>query len=241
MVQANPLCRLDKPNSNIERQVEVVSNRWNRILSRLEILQRRVGLAAGGITLQTEVTPVQTIPSSLVIHCPVSRPPYALALITPLLSSHTPVFTTTHQHSSVDAKGPTILQTTSATRSQCPLKLTLIYTAVDETKLVLSSNKYIQGEANLLRYIARMFPNNLYESSDLLNQIDAVLDSLASAEGKHGYTKLVTTFLEKNKFLAGQVVSLADLLGLSVVKMNNIATPLVKEWQKRCKAEGFYM
>jgi len=241
MVQTNPLCRLDKPNTNTERQVEAVSSRWDKILSRLEILQRRVGLAAGGLTLQTEVTPVQTLPTSLVVHSPVTQPPYSLALIIPLLASHTPVFTTTHQHSSVDSRGPTILPTSSASRSQCPLKITLIYSAVDETKLVLSSNKHILGEANLLRYIARIFPNNLYESSDLLNQIDAVLDSLASSEGKHGYTKLVTASLEKNKFLAGQQVSIADLLGLSVVKTNNITTPQVKEWQKRCKTEGFYL
>merc|ERR1712183_102957 len=107
MVQTNPLCRLDKPNTNMERQVEAVSSRWDKILSRLEILQRRVGLAAGGLTLQTEVTPVQTLPTSLVVHSPVTQPPYSLALIIPLLASHTPVFTTTHQHSSVDSRGPT--------------------------------------------------------------------------------------------------------------------------------------
>jgi len=92
-----------------------------------------------------------------------------------------------------------------------------------------------------LRYIARMFPNTLYESSDMLNQIDAVLDSLASTDGKHGNTKLVAAALEKNKFLAGERLSLADLLGLSVVKAYNIVTPQVKEWQGRCRKEGFYL
>jgi len=241
MVQTNPLCRLDKPNTNMERQLDVVNKRWDKIGARLEILQKRVIAAAGDITLSTEIKPVTTLPSSLVVHSPVTQPPFSLTLITPLLSKHTPVFTSTHNHSSVDKNGPSVLPTTTLRRSQCPLKLTLIYSAVDQTKLVLSSTKSILGEANLLRYIARMFPNTLYESSDMLNQIDAVLDSLASTDGKHGNTKLVTAALEKNKFLAGERLSLADLLGLSVVKAYNIVTPQVKEWQGRCRKEGFYL
>jgi len=241
MVQTNPLCRLDKPNTSTERQVEAVSKRWDKISSRLEILQRRIVLAAGDMTLTQEVNHSQKLPTSLVIHSPATQPPYSLSLIIPLLSNHTPVFTTTHQHSSIDTRGPSILPTTNLSRSKCPLKLTLIYAAVDQTKLVLGSNKHILGEANLLRYIARIFPNNFYESSNLLDKIDSVLDSLASADGKHSYTKIVGAALEKTKFLAGEKVSLADLLGLSVVKMSNIATPQVKEWQKRCKAEGFYL
>jgi len=241
MVQTNPLCRLDKPNTSIERQVDVVSKRWDKISARLATLQKRVDIAAGDLTLTTEVKPVASMPSSLVVHSPVAQPPFSLTLITPLLSKQTPVFTSTHSHSSVDKAGPSVLPTTTLNRSQCPLKLTLIYSAVDQTKLVLSSTKSILGEANLLRYIARMFPNTLYESSDMINQIDAVLDSLASTDGKHGNTKLVTAALEKSKFLAGERLSLADLLGLSVVKAHNIVTPQVKEWQKRCKGEGFYL
>ena len=241
MVQTNPLCRLDKPNTNMERQVDVVSKRWDKIASRLEILQKRVSAAAGGLTLSSQIRPTSSLPSSLVVHCPVAQPPYSLTLLIPLLSKHTPVFTTTHTHSSVNQKCPLILPSTSLNRSQCPVKLTLIYSAVDQTKLVLSSTKSILGEVNLLRYLARLFPNTLYESSELINQIDSVLDSLATTEGKHGNTKLMAAALEKNKFLAGEQLSLADLLGLSVVKVLNIATPQVKEWQARCKKEGFYL
>ena len=102
-----------------------------------------------------------------------------------------------------------MLPPTTLTRSQCPLKLTLIYSSVDQTKLVLSSTKSIIGEANLLRYMKRLFPNALYETSNMLNQIDAVLDSPPTTEGKHGNTKLMTAALEKNKFLAGNKLSLA--------------------------------
>jgi len=242
MVQTNPLCRLDKPNTCTERLVEAVSRRWDKISSRLEILQRRVAMTAPqSMTLSTEVISAQRLPNSLVVHSPVTVPPYSLAMLVPLLARHTKVFTSTHQHSSVDTVGPPVLPNTTLNRSQCSLKLTLIYTAVDQTQLVFSSTKIILGEANLLRYIARIFPNSLYEESDMLSQIDSVLDSLASTDGKHGFTKLITAALERNKFLAGQMVSLADLLGLSMVKVHNISTPQIKEWQGRCKAEGFYL
>merc|ERR1711892_239178 len=147
MVQTNPLCRLDKPNTKIERQVDVVSKRWDKISARLAILQKRVAIAAGDLTLSTEVKPVSSMPASmpasLVVHSPVTQPPFSLTLITPLLSKQTPVFTSTHNHSSVDKTGPSVLPTTTLNRSQCPLKLTLIYSAVDQTKLVLSSTKSI--------------------------------------------------------------------------------------------------
>merc|ERR1712013_549030 len=61
MVQTNPLCRLDKPNSNIERQVEVVSNRWNKILSRLEILQSCQQLLPPGLSV------LSSSPSSILL------------------------------------------------------------------------------------------------------------------------------------------------------------------------------
>jgi len=241
MVQTNPLCRLDKPNTKVERQLDVVSKRWDKIASRLEILKKRVGAAGAGLTLSSEVIPSSTLPTSLVIHCPVTQPPFSLSIITPLLSKHTPVFTTTHTHSSVTQKCPAVLPPSSLNRSQCPIKLTVIFSSVDQTKLVFSATKCIIGEANILRYIARMFPNTLYESSDMVNRIDSVLDTLASTDGKHANTKFITAALDKNNFLAGKGVSLADLLGLSVVRVHTIATPQVKEWQARCKKEGFYL
>jgi len=239
MVQTNPLCRLDKPNTNMERQVEVVSNRWDKITARLEILKKRVAAAAGDVSLSTEMKSSSKLPSSLVVHSPVSQPPYSLGLLLPLLAKQSPVFTTTHAHSSIKEKCPSILPNATLNRSQCPYKLALIFSSVDQTKLALGSNKFIIGEANLLRYIARIFPNRLYESSDFVNQIDGVLDSLASTETKHGFTKLIASALESNKFLAGDQLTLADLLGLSVVKVYDIVTPQVKQWQTRCKNEGF--
>ena len=46
MVQNNPLCRLDKSNDAVERQVDVANRRFDKILDKLDILQQRVNIAA---------------------------------------------------------------------------------------------------------------------------------------------------------------------------------------------------
>ena len=167
------------------------------------------------------------------------NPPYSLSLILPLIDKVIPVHYSIHQHSTILKTGPAFLPTPYRRRSQCPLKITIIYTSVEHTRTVLEGDRYLLGEANLLRLIARMFSNSLYESSGDVNRIDEVLDRLAVTDGKHSCTKLLTMFLEKTKFLAGNELSLADLLGLSLMKSHNIEVPVVKERQKRCKLQGF--
>jgi len=60
-----------------------------------------------------------------------------------------------------------------------------------------------------------------------------VLDALSVADSKHAVTKLLAAYLEKQPFLAGEKVSIADYLGLSVVRTYNISTPSVVNWTKR--------
>jgi len=239
MVNKNPLCRLEKPNTNDERRLDAVDRRWNKITQSLEILKKRVESLSSqkGVAITTSLQ--KKIPSSLVIQCPVGNPPYSLSLILPLIDKVIPVHYSIHQHSSILKTGPAFLPTPYRRRSQCPLKITIIYTSVEYTRTVLEGDRYLLGEANLLRLIARMFSNSLYESSGDVNRIDEVLDRLAVTDGKHSCTKLLTMFLEKTKFLAGNELSLADLLGLSLMKSHNIEVPVVKEWQKRCKLQGF--
>ena len=52
MVHTNPLCRLDKSNVNAERQIEAIERRWDKIQSKLEILQKRVMGAADNANIQ---------------------------------------------------------------------------------------------------------------------------------------------------------------------------------------------
>merc|ERR1712126_500994 len=96
-----------------------------------------------------------------------------------------------HLHSSLSScQAPAlVLNTPNMSRAQAKLRLSLIYKDVDQTTLLVSPGRQIRGEANLLRYLARIFPNNLYENSDLLTKIDEVLDSLSVADSKHAVTK----------------------------------------------------
>ena len=111
--------------------------------------------------------------------------------------------------------------------------MTIIYKDVEQTTLIITPGKQIQSEANLLRYLARSFPNSLYEDNSLVHKIDEVLDALAVADSKHAVTKLLATYLENQPFLAGEKLSIADYLGLSVARTYNISTPSVHSWTKR--------
>ena len=112
---------------------------------------------------------------------------------------------------------------------------------METTKLVLGPHKYIVGEANICRFISRIFPNDLYESSVNVDQVDQLLDSFTISEGKHPNTKLLTASLEGKGFLAGPNFTLADIMGLSAVKTFNIETPQIKEWKVRCKKIGYHL
>ena len=57
MVNKNPLCRLEKPNTNDERLLNAVDRRWNKITQSLEILKKRVESLSSqkGVTITTSL------------------------------------------------------------------------------------------------------------------------------------------------------------------------------------------
>ena len=240
MVRRNPLCRLDKSNDAVERQVSGLSTRFDKIQQRLDVLQQRVHICADkrGVELSSAVQAPSGSESSLVVQCPPSQPPLSLELLLPLLSSHCPVHVTTHLHSSLPpSTSPVpafVVNTDKLSRSQAQVKITLIYKAVEQTTLILSPGSQLRGEANILRYLARIFPNDLYENSEQVHKIDEVLDALSVSESKHAVTKLLGTYLEEQNFLAGEKLSIADYLGVSLARTHNISTPTVRKWIKRC-------
>jgi len=145
------------------------------MLARLEILQERVKISAEASNVQLPScveagSGSVTTSSSLVIQCPVTRPPLSLEYLLPLLAQHCPLYISTHQHSSVSASSPTSLSlnTTNVSRTEAKLKMTIIYKDVEQTTLIITPGKQIESEANLLRYLARSFPNSLYEDNSLV-------------------------------------------------------------------------
>merc|ERR1711862_1024005 len=253
MVQNNPLCRLDKSNDPVERQVDVAHRRFDKILAKLDILQQRVNIAAGNnnVSLSTTINSSNSsgVIENIVIHAPVSQPPYSLALLLPSLTSSGPCYVSTHIHSSASNSKPSlILNTPTLSRKDCPIKITLIYKDISEVTTILSPTKKLLGEVSLARYLARIASGHLYEDHPDLNSIDEVLDQLSVSLGsKHAATKLLGSVLDqgeseggriKRPFLAGNQLSLADLLGLGVTKNHNIATPSVNKWRDNCAKAG---
>ena len=247
MVQNNPLCRLDKSNDPAERQVDVANRRFDKILEKLDILQQRVNIAAGNnnVALSTTINSSSNsdVIRNIVIHAPASQPPHSLAFLLPFLSSTGPCYVSTHIHSSASNSKPTlILNTPTLSRKDCPIKITLIYKDIPEVTTILTPTKKLLGEVSLARYLARLTAGQLYEdhpSADL-NRIDEVLDQLSvSLSSKHAATKLLGSLLEADRpFLAGDQLTLADTLGLSVAKSHNIATPSVNKWKENCARAG---
>ena len=106
MVQSNPLCRLDKSNTQSGRQVEAVNKRFDNILDRLDILQQRVNIAANHFNIDLSTCSLSTKQNlsqnqNIVIQTPPTTPLHALKLMIPLLSASSPCYVSTHVHSSV--------------------------------------------------------------------------------------------------------------------------------------------
>ena len=147
-------------------------------------MEKRVALAAeaSGTSLRSTVSAGSaSAASSLVIQAPASQPPLALALLLPLLSSSAPCYISTHVHSSVASSAPSlVLNTPHLSRSQCGLRITLIYSDVSDTATILSPATTVLGEVTLLRHLARLAPEtagHLYEDLPLplLNSCEEVI------------------------------------------------------------------
>merc|ERR1712211_92176 len=93
-------------------------------------------------------------------------------------------------------------------------------------KLAMGAGGGIHGEANVLRYMARLLPclSPLSENHSAVNAVDSALDTLGSAVGKHQVTKALTSLVDNSpNFLAGTNPSIADLLALSLAVSNRNA------------------
>jgi len=249
MVQENPLCRLDKNNDETARQIQTLEKRWTKVESSLDILQKRMlTLGVNPDKLKATTSPRMsknaTKCKDLVIYAHPSRPPYSLQLLASLLSAKMTISSSTHLHSSLSKKGPVLLPSTTTPRSQSSLHLTLIWADVSEPRLVSSPHTTIQGEANMCRYLSRVLEDcggdPCYEKLPLekVMVVDMVLDSLAAASKKHGALKTISQFLSKSTFVAGEKATVADLLALSLVKLEKIEMPVVDKWMKKLANQG---
>jgi hypothetical protein len=102
----------------------------------------------------------------------------------------------------------------------------------------------IRGESTICRYLARTFAPDLYDSSDIMQStmVDRWLDLLnqASESGDHSaLLKLANAELGKQRYLAGDQISLADIV-LTSAFMCNPPSSLpknVNKWMDGMKEE----
>jgi len=237
MVKKNPLCRIDKSGTGEERRLEVVSKRWARIESRLECIQKHMQALGVSTTGSVSSGAAGAQLKDFVIKVHPDKPLYSLALLVPALKKRFKLALSTHCHSSVKQPGPLILNEDSVGRSDADLKVALIYSNVQRSTLIVGSTE-IQGEENILRYFCRLMDDvaasGLYDTLDVnsLAQVDTILDRLTDTS-KHNISTLIPGILNKSRFLAGNNLTLADILAYSLCKQNNVTNASIQAWSKK--------
>jgi len=180
----------------------------------------------------------------LVVHCNPSHPPYSLpALVALLQDSGLTVHTSCHAHSSVPSLAAGLLSflpATQAARATAQVRLTVIWRAVGrDCELLVSplTQSVIRGEANVLRYFARLFPSVIPYEQQATSQ-DLLLDSISSlawapAKARQPLVRQAALALDKTPYLAGPRPGASDLALYSTVQQLGLQEdlqPEVKKW-----------
>jgi len=224
--------------------------RQDNIIARLEQLKEQVNAYQKSLGLPTTSASPSELPSKtadLVVKCPPSRPPHSLPLLLNLLSAAgVPVHTSQHTHSSCGGGLPdhlsTFLKPTEVPRSKASLRLTVIWCeeGSGDCQLLVSplTQLPIRGEVNLLRYIARLYPNVLsYEGPSCTTQ-DEFLDNVhrlywGGARSRAATFHQLTSNLSATKNLAGVKPGASDLALFSAVvnlKLQGDLSSEAKNW-----------
>lgn len=203
------------------------------------------------------------------VRCSPAFPAFSLQLVVRLLQqAGLSVATSLHHHSSLSSTAApallTFLPASSVPRSRAQVRLTVIWSEVGrECEVMVSplAQTVLQGEVNLLRYLARLFPSLLsYETQPGLSCLDSMLDTVSSLlwaaprdrqpllrslagnltkqsrylAGKHfcSQQRICSTV----NFLPGETLTIADLALYSVLKqlgLDKDLQPDLARWFKQ--------
>ena len=153
----------------------------------------------------------------LVVRCSPAHPAHSLQGVCRLLAgAGLSVHTSCHTHSSVTSLPPALtsfLPVSEVSRTQAQVRLTLIWKEVGrDAELMVSplTQTLIKGEANILRYISRLFPSLFpYESLNALSEVDTMLDTISSLawaapRERQPLMRTLVTNLGKSSYLSGK-------------------------------------
>jgi len=235
MVKRNPICRIEKAGDPDERRIQMLNKRYDKIEERLDFLQKKMKML--GVKSSSAQAAGETSSLDVIVKSKPSRSPHSLASMLKLMKKSFKISTSTHTHSSVDKPGSLKLPETDVSRGCADIRLTLIYSDVENT-MVTAGQANIKGEENVLRYLVRILDqrldSGLYETlpKELVARIDGVLDRLVDTS-KHNVTTTVSGLINKQPFVAGEKMTIADIFAFSLCQQLNITSPGIQSWGKR--------
>ncbi|KAK7079317.1 prolyl-tRNA synthetase associated domain-containing protein 1-like [Halocaridina rubra] len=258
--------------SNQENHVDLVEleRRQEAVLLRLETLKLHLDKLQSNKVYTNNVTSTGAVPAigaaaqsspvktgtvhDLVISASPDKPPYSLVLLRKLLrEAGFPVYCANHLHSSV--KEVSSMQRSlfndnpEGDRSNHSVAFTIHWKDVPVPCLMVNPLRQtiISGEANIVRYISRLFPLASvynYEASGTfasITETDILLDMLESQilngknKEKQGSLRRLNERLGKQPWLKGGNCSIVDIMAWSAVKqigLDSGAPANIAKWLK---------
>ncbi|XP_076053040.1 aaRS-interacting multifunctional protein 2 isoform X2 [Oratosquilla oratoria] len=207
-----------------------------------------VGTAASHVPVKEGVV------HDMVISAHPKHAPYGLLILRQMLKNcGMPVYASNHVHSSIPEVGQN-LKTQFADapcggRSSHQLGFTVQWKSVKSTDLMVNpiAQSKVVGEANIVRYISRLFPQNSpynYEACGTIEgiaEVDTMFDTIQSnvIEGKNkdkaAMVKQYNARLANSKWLLGGDMSIVDVFAWSAFKQTGLdvtAPAHLSKWSK---------
>ena len=233
--------------------MELLEQRWDSILQQLEDLQTQLKDLRKSEMFQDDNSKVL----DLVIHADPHYPPYSAFVLLKLIAFRYKVNVTTHIHSSVSNVPENFNLIVNRPINFCStgskLNLMLIWKKVGKDPILVQcpiSNGNVAGEVNIARYLNRLLeqrpePFIVYESKGDIHgsQVDTWLDfvykSVVRGSNKINSSAVnsLANVLNKQEWLAGSSVTIADICLWSCLKQNTHLTDsnsVIKKWFMNC-------
>lgn len=244
----------------LEFRQETILKHLNELKDRLTLMQEQLKICnKQAVSLlaskAAKVTPTTQKPidsanlREIIINANPSNIPYSLLALKKLWTHRLSVTLQFYTHSTVSGlTQPAInfqnLCTAHQSTSSANLNITLIWKNIDNIEMINGSSSPVIGESNILRYLARIGPNEFnYESNGSnYNEIDSQLDlselliSASTAKERQTIFKTLNTTLGKNEFFGGTEPQINDFSLASAVLQSKtekeIPPPLLK-WSRK--------
>ncbi|XP_071514094.1 uncharacterized protein [Panulirus ornatus] len=234
-----------------------VASHHREVVGKLKLLQEELAKMLKGLQdLSWETAVVH----DLVISANPDMPPFSLVLLRKFLrEAGWPVYSVNHLHSSVvevsDFLQRCFTDQPLGDRNKHKLAFTLHWKDVPAPNLMVNPLRQTQisGEANIIRYISRLFPLSSpynYEASGTFTAItetdqllDQLMKQLANGNNKERQAMLrqLNGRLGKSTWLLGDTCSIVDVLAWSLVKQARLdsgAAGNVAKWYKSVSMLG---